>query len=417
MGSAVHSHRPARRPLRRPLPLALLPLAALPLALLPLAALLLPGPLLAGSRPAAGNVEVRSIRHWTAPDHTRIVIDCSAAPSFDHHTREAPARIVIDLEHAAFAPGVAAVGVGDGVVERVRINTLRRRRVAQVVLDLSARQAYHVFTLPPSHGRPHRLVVDVERPESAAHAARRQHEIDRLKQQRTIIVMVDPGHGGEDPGALGAGALREKDVCLGVARALRDAINRQPGFRAFLTRDGDYYVSLGRRTELARQHGADCFVSIHVNASRNRKVHGTEVYFLSLRGASDASAKQVAQRENAADRIGGVPTEARGDVAGILMDLMQTSTLERSSHLANTVVAHLQETSGLADRGVKQAGFLVLKTAGVPAILVETAFISHRRDAQRLRSAKFQRRLGQLLAAGVVDYARRDAAVSVRPGD
>jgi len=193
-----------------------------------------------------------------------------------------------------------------------------------------------------------------------------------------------------------------------MARALRKEINRRKGYQAFLTRDGDYYVSLRRRTELARQHHADYFISIHTNAHRDRRVHGSELYFLSLGGASDEGAMDVAQRENAADRIGGVPEESKDVIELILMDLMKTADLESSSNLANTIITQVKQEKTLKVRGVKQAGFDVLKTAGMPSILIEVAFISCKRDAKLLKSERFQRRFAKLVTDGLIEYVERE---------
>jgi N-acetylmuramoyl-L-alanine amidase len=221
------------------------------------------------------------------------------------------------------------------------------------------------------------------------------------------VVVIDPGHGGHDPGAKGPGGVREKDVCLALAKAVAAELNRRPGYRAVLTRDQDVFLHLRQRTRIAAEHKADLFVSIHANASRSKSARGTEVYFLSLRGASDESASEVAMRENAADHVSGVPEESQDEIEDILVDLLRASALERSSELAVAVIEHLRADPDLDLRGVKQAGFDVLKTAGMPSILIETAFISHPKEAKLLKSRDFQRRFANMVATAVDTYLDR----------
>ncbi len=228
-------------------------------------------------------------------------------------------------------------------------------------------------------------------------------------------MVIDPGHGGEDPGARGPGGVLEKDLCLALGRALAADLNRRPGIEAHLTRDKDFFIPLRRRTRIAAEKTADLFVSVHANASRDKSAHGTEVYFLSLRGASDAGAREVAMRENASDLVAGVPPTAQDEIEEILVDLMRTKVLERSSELASTVIDGLQADNRLVLRGVKQAGFDVLKTASMPSILIEAAFISHSKEAKLMKSKSFQQRFGSLVGGALADYLTRAGAVDAAP--
>ncbi len=351
---------------------------------------------------------VHGIRTWSSPERTRIVIDSSQAPKFEEKTLTKPDRIVINIEGARFLSTAKPVTVDDGCVDRIRTNTLKSG-IAQVVVDLPVRRTYKVFPLKPGDNGYYRIVIDVNRPESATERAARRARAQRLKAERTTIVMIDPGHGGEDPGALGAGGLQEKWVCLQIGLKLRAEIDATPGFKAFMTRDQDYFVSLRRRTALAREQEADYFISIHANAHKKPNVRGTEVYFLSLGGASDDRARDVALRENTAHLIHDVPRGSRSEVENILQDLIQTAVIEHSSLLATSVISALEGESGLTIRGVKQAGFDVLKTAGVPSILVEAAFVTHRAEARLLKSAKFHHSFAKRLARGVVRHVRAGA--------
>ncbi len=238
-------------------------------------------------------------------------------------------------------------------------------------------------------------------------AAVKGNEPARLAPARPRVVVIDPGHGGHDPGAKGPGGVREKDICLAIAKAVAADLERRPGYRAVLTRDKDVFLNLRQRTRIAAEQKADLFVSIHANASRSKSARGTEVYFLSLRGASDEAASEVAMRENAADHVAGVPAESQNEIEDILVDLLRASALERSSELAVTVIEHLRADANLELRGVKQAGFDVLKTAGMPSILIETAFISHPKEAKLLKSRDFQRRFAGLVANAVDVYLDR----------
>jgi N-acetylmuramoyl-L-alanine amidase len=378
---------------------------------------------------ALAGPRVERIRHWSGPEHTRIVVDLSAAPRFERTTLAGPPRVVIGLPGAVLATGLAPAAVQDGRVARiVPIAAAARGGAAKIVIELAGEHPVQVFALGAAAGKPHRIVIDVktdrgkegtpppvpappppvpsgEPAPPAARAAR--------PSSRPWTVVIDPGHGGADPGAKGPGGLWEKDVCLAIARALAADLGRRPGIQTHLTRNRDVFLPLRKRTRIAAERQADLFVSIHCNSSADRKARGTEVYFLSLRGASDPGAREVAMRENAADHVAGVPTGSVDDIENIVLDLMRTAALERSSDLAATLIEHLDGHRELEIRGVKQAGFDVLKTAGMPSVLVETAFLSHAREAKLLRSKEFQQRVASTLGAGIAEYLNRAAALEI----
>jgi N-acetylmuramoyl-L-alanine amidase len=199
--------------------------------------------------------------------------------------------------------------------------------------------------------------------------------------------------------------VREKDVCLQIAKRLAEQVNAVPGFKAFLTRDGDYFVSLRRRVQIARSHKADLFVSIHANDARSKSASGTEVFFLSLSGATDEAARQLAEKENAADMVAGVAPDS-DDLTFIIFDMVQKESILRSSYLAEAVHDNLVRHKRLTSRGVKQAGFAVLKNAGIPSVLVEVGFLSNANEAKLLSSSSFQRDAADLLKDAVLDYFR-----------
>jgi N-acetylmuramoyl-L-alanine amidase len=355
---------------------------------------------------------VLRIRYWTAPDHTRVVIDLSSRAQFRSRTLTDPDRIAIDVPSTSFASAVQApMEVEDGLIRRIRVNKLRSG-TAQVVLDLYEHSEFNIFPLGKMKDYPERIVVDVVRPVSQRELDEQARRIEGLKESRTKIVVIDPGHGGNDPGAIGRGGVREKDVCLKIARRAAEQINAVPGFKAFLTRDGDYFVSLGRRVSIARRLKADLFVSIHANDARNRAASGTEVFFLSLSGATDEAARQLAEKENAADMVAGVAPDS-DDLTYIIFDMVQKESILRSSYLAEAVHDNLVRHNRLQSRGVKQAGFAVLKNAGIPSVLVEVGFLSNSKEAKLLKSSSFQDDAAVLLKDGVIDYFRTNGSMGL----
>jgi N-acetylmuramoyl-L-alanine amidase len=222
---------------------------------------------------------------------------------------------------------------------------------------------------------------------------------------RDLVIAVDAGHGGQDPGALGRGGTREKDVTLAIARRLAAAINAEPGMRAVLIRDGDYFITLGGRTRKARQLGADMFVSVHADSVQNREIRGSSVYVLSLRGASDEAARWLAESENAADLKGGVSLDVKDDVlASVLLDVTQKESVSDSVEAADSVLAALRGVGSVHRPRVQHAGFVVLKSPDIPSMLVETAFISNVSDERRLRDRDHQQRVAEAIQAGIRNY-------------
>jgi len=272
--------------------------------------------------------------------------------------------------------------------------------VVVAVVELPPAEA---FSLDDGGEATPRLVLDVPRPGRAARQAEQQRVVRELSSTQVRVVVIDPGHGGDHPGAVGPKRTQEKDVVLAIGRQLAARLNREPGVRAFLTRDGDYNIALRDRYRHAERLQADAFVSIHANSGRRRTGRGTEVYFLSLDSASDEQAKALAELENAADMVGGVPP-AEEDLVSILFDLKQNAAIRQSASLAEAVLDEIAGSRQLENRGVKQAPFAVLKSPLVPSILVETAFINHPEEAQLLRDPDFQEQIANQMARGVLRY-------------
>jgi N-acetylmuramoyl-L-alanine amidase len=364
-----------------------------------------------GSVPAP--LTFNAVRSFSGPENTRIVFELSRAAVFVTPDSGMSKALVISLpgEAAARAAGVAEIlAVRDGVVDSVVTET----RVDGASIRLSFRDPsnFRVLTLPAQDEQPFRLVVDVTRPGAEQAEARRLEQIAAGKRRdRVRVVAVDAGHGGDDAGARGPRKLRvvEKNVTLAVARALVDELNKVPGVRGELIRDGDYFIPLRDRYHAAEKMKADVFISIHANSTKRRNTgRGTEIYFLSLRGASDQADADLSDTENAADLVGGVPSQAENGLVNILYDVKRSSALEQSQLLAETLLDHVASDRRIESRGVKQAAFVVLKSVEFPSVLVETAFINNPVEARLLMSKEFQQKMATQLAAGVRKYFERN---------
>jgi N-acetylmuramoyl-L-alanine amidase len=406
-----------------------------------------------------------AVRVWPAADYTRVTIESDAALAARHTLVEAPDRLVIDIDglelSAQLKELLGKVRPDDPYIAAVRVGQ-NEPRVVRLVIDLKQPIAPQVFTLAPVAAYQHRLVFDlyptqardpllelirdkekaerdaasavrdalgefigkVERgPVAAPSAAASSPAVAQgtpapaakappspeavRKVERLIIVALDPGHGGEDPGAIGPNGLREKDVVLQVALALRDQLNAQPNMRAFLTRDGDYFVPLAERVRKARRVQADLFVSIHADAFTNPAARGASVFALSDRGATSTAARWLADKENAADAVGGVNLRTAASDRHLLRTLLDMSTaaqVKDSLRVGSEVLGQLDRIARLHKPRVEQAGFAVLKAPDIPSILVETAFISNPQEEAKLASPAYRAQLVTALLAGIRRY-------------
>jgi N-acetylmuramoyl-L-alanine amidase len=371
-----------------------------------LSVLLLVLPLLANA-----SSRIDSLRVWPAPDHTRLVFDLSGPVQHRVFALENPRRLVIDITNVRLNTDLENQGLQSTPVSRIR-SAVRNQQDLRVVLDLSRDVQPRSFLLRPNDQYGHRLVVDLVMPEQArVQKAPPRESLPR--EQRRIIIAIDPGHGGEDPGAIGPGGTREKTVVWGISRELARIINQDPAFDAVLTRTGDYYIGLRQRVEVARNARADLFLSIHADAYRSPQPRGSSVYVLSQRGASSESARWLADSENRADLIGGVEgVLTLGDkdetLAGVLVDLSMTATLSESLKAGSRVLKNMGQVNRLHKRDVEQAGFLVLKSPDMPSMLIEAGFISNPQEEMRLRDPAFQRQMATQIAAAVKDYFREN---------
>ena len=362
---------------------------------------------------AVHGAELEGIRMHQAPDHTRVVFDTSAPVEYRVFMLERPRRVVVDLRDTRLRRGFQTPKAKGDVIERVRRGR-RPRGTYRVVLDVAREVRPKDFTLKPVPPYGHRLVVDLfmPEPEGAAPAPRKP------EGRRDVIVAVDAGHGGEDPGAIGKGGICEKDVVLSIARRLRDRIDGADGFSAVMVRNGDYYVSLRKRTSIAREHRADMFVSIHADAFTSPRVRGASVYALSERGASSETARWLADNENRSDLIGGVGPVSLDDkdaqVRSVLLDLSMDGTLRASLAAGESVTGSLALVSRMHKRRVEQAGFAVLKSPDVPSILIETGFLSNPEEARLLSSRSHQDKVATAIADGIRGYLLRNPPPDAR---
>ena len=353
----------------------------------------------------AGSTEITGLRMSDGQGRARLVFDLGGPVSHQIFTLEQPHRVVIDIENAHVDGDLPAQVPESDLIRRIR-SAPRDGDDLRVVLDLAHSARPKSFVLKPAADYGHRLVVDVVDRNAVGAAPDSGGSGDRpAGEPRDLVIAIDAGHGGRDPGAVGHGGTHEKDIVLSVARRLNDLLEQTPGFRPVMTRNSDVYLPLRERIRRARDAEADLFVSIHADAFRNPQARGSSVYALSTNGASSEAAKWLANRENSADLIGGVSLEDKDEmVASVLLDLSQTATIESSLSVGERVLSQLGEVNRLHKHSVQQAGFVVLKSPDIPSILVETAFISNPHEARQLRSASHQQRLAEALRDGIKAY-------------
>ncbi|MDP2432266.1 MAG: N-acetylmuramoyl-L-alanine amidase [Pseudomonadota bacterium] len=371
---------------------------------------------------------VKAVRLWPSPEYSRITLELSEAATYKHFSLKNPERLVLDLEgvepEGALLEMAAMVIPQDPQIASIRV-AKNRPGVTRVVVELKTEIRPQVFTLKPMGDYGHRLVLDVyptsmEAVEKQVEAAIGKAEKTSAEKQaeaylgkpaakpeyvRLITVAIDPGHGGEDPGAIGANGSREKDITLSIARRLKAQIDKQDNMRAYLTRDGDYFIPLHERVNKARRAQADLFVSVHADAFIKPHARGSSVFALSEKGASSAAAKWLAKRENDADLIGGINLDVK-DVylKQTLLDLSQTASISDSLKLGRAVLDEIGGINRLHKAYVEQASFAVLKAPDIPSILVETAFISNPEEEKRLTDEAYQDSMAAAIVTGIKRY-------------
>lgn len=381
---------------------------------------------------AAYAAKIVGVRSWSGPDSTRLVLELDSSSEYRVSEDSTPGRLIVTLPRASTTIEGPRWPAKAGMVDAVRLDATPA--TPRLVVDLNREAEAKVFLLGPSGSYGYRLVIDLaprstvipvapsvsalkpapaEQPAAVAPAP--APEIKPRKPSRSsgrdIIVTLDPGHGGEDPGAIGRSGMYEKHVTLAIARATAEYLNRQGGITARLTRDSDFFIPLQRRRQIARyDQKADIFVSIHADSAPNRAAHGASVFALSLKGANSATsrfAQMLAEQENKSDLIGGVVAES-DDITGVLADMLVEGTLKHSLEMGQLILGEMKPVVGkLHSPRVEQAGFAVLKEPGMVSLLVETGFISNPDEEARLINPAYQRELAQAIGEGIMNFSRR----------
>ena len=370
--------------------------------------------------------DVNAVRIWPAQEYTRITIESITPLSNDQMILKNPERVVIDLKDIAINAIIktlpSQLSVNDPNIKKIRVAQFTPN-VTRIVIDLKGQARVKIFSLKPIDPYKNRLVIDLypENQDSIAVLLRQlesknspdqiiKAKKNTIKEKRIInkiIVAIDAGHGGEDPGAIGKGGTREKDINLQISKKLKALIDKEKNMKAVLIRDGDYFVPLAARVKKARKIKANIFISIHADAFTKRSVRGSSIFALSEKGATSAFAKLIANKENESDLIGGVSIDDKEPLlAKTLLDLSQSATVDDSINLGNHVLKKVKRVNRLHKKHVEQAGFAVLKAPDIPSILIETAFLSNPTEEKNLRSKAFQDKLVKSILKGIKSYLK-----------
>ncbi|SFN45444.1 N-acetylmuramoyl-L-alanine amidase AmiC [Xenorhabdus japonica] len=385
----------------------------------------------------AATSKVIAVRIWPASSYTRVTLESNIPLKYRQFSLSNPNRIVIDLRGIQLNSVLSSMGTQiqqrDPYLKLVRTGQFDPKTV-RLVFEIKQPVAPHIFTLPPIAKFKHRLVLDLY-PKKAASmdddpllALLEEYNSGNLEQRlpaetrkpgkagrdRPIVIMLDPGHGGEDSGAIGKYKTREKDVVLQIARRLQAIIKREPGMKVYMTRNEDVFIPLKVRVAKARKMQADLFVSIHADAFTNRSARGSSVFALSTKGATSNTARFLAQTQNEADLIGGVSKSGDKYLDHTMLDLVQTATINDSLKFGDEVLKRMGKINKLHKNSVDQAGFAVLKAPEIPSILVETAFISNLEEERKLKTAKFQQKVAESIFAGIKAYFKNGAELARR---
>ncbi|WLH35659.1 N-acetylmuramoyl-L-alanine amidase [Pseudomonas sp. FP2196] len=360
--------------------------------------------------------EIRNARLWRSDEKLRMVLDLSGPVRYKTFTLSAPERLIIDVSSANLTADFSQLALSNTVIRSIRSGRFGQA-YTRIVLDLNRPVLLNSFLLAPQDGQGHRLVLDLVSANQSPISVKvpRETPPGKAHPKRNIIVVVDPGHGGKDPGAVGARGEREKDVVLSIAQLLAKRLKKEKGFDVKLVRNDDFFVPLRKRVEIARQHKADIFISVHADAAPRLTASGASVYCLSEGGATSATARFMAQRENGADLLGATSLLNLKDkdpmLAGVILDMSMSATIAASLQLGSTILGSLAGITTLHQKRVEQAGFAVLKSPDVPSILVETGFISNVRDSQRLVTARHQQAVADGLFEGLQRYFQKNPPI------
>ncbi len=351
---------------------------------------------------------ITDIRFWSAPDHTRVVLDLSGPIEFQMISKEDPLQYHLELFSITSLPSKREVDINNQHLSKLTLNPAGKGKV-RLVLYQKQPLSIHPFILKPYQNKPYRLVID-----SIDLRQEQQEQEDRQRQKEiqprgTKIVVIDPGHGGEDSGAIGPGKTMEKDIVLRVGEKILHLLNQQKGIKAFLTRKGDYFIPLEQRVRIAREYKADLFISLHTDGSFNPQARGSSVYCLSLSGATDQAAKLLADKENMSNILGGAflrPASISPDphVNQILLDLLQNHSMRESFRFAEGVLEEMKKINHLKYSTYRQANFIVLRAPDIPSVLIELAYITNKKDEQLLNAPKFQDEMANGIAKAIQNF-------------
>jgi len=353
---------------------------------------------------------ITDVRIWSAPDHTRIVVDLTEPIQYESSSQESPPQFHLELKGVSLQTLKKEMEVKDPFLTKITLAELGKDKVKLVLHQKKSLNA-NVFTLKPYQDKPHRLVIDlVDLVQEKKELEERQKQKE-IRPRGTKIVVVDPGHGGEDPGAIGPKKTMEKDIVLKVGEKVVHLLNQNKEIQAFLTRKGDYFIPLEERIKIAREYGAELFISLHTDGSFNPQARGSSIYCLSLSGATDEAAKILADKENMSNILGGAflrPAAFAKDpnLNQILLDLMQNNSMKESFRFAETLLEDVKAVNPLKYASYRQANFIVLKAPDIPCVLLEMAFITNKEDERLLNRDEFQEKLAKILNASIKKYFR-----------
>lgn len=364
---------------------------------------------------AAAPAMITDIQYWLAPDHIQTIIFFDRPVQPTSHTRQNPERFVLEIADCQDLFGDRAIDVNDVALRRIRVQRLQNGTM-QIVFDLTRKIEATVQALPSFQEQPDRVIVnlfdEVAQEQVEQERVERQQETQALKNQQYHIVVLDPGHGGHDPGASSPNGLKEKDVVLDLAKKIQARLEKiAPNIKVYLTRDSDYFLPLPKRTDIAKEYQADLFISLHVNSNTSKKAQGFSVYTLSEK-ASDEAARLLAEQENASDLLLSgketpIPSNSEEMLTFVLADFMTSADLERSLRFSeistNLVVASLRQF-GVQKEGLKRANFVVLRSASMPAVLIEACYISNGREGKLLEQPEFRGNIAFAVAKSIQQY-------------
>lgn len=348
------------------------------------------------------------VRFWSAPDHTRVVLDLTEPIQYESSTQEKPPEFHLEIREVTLQTKKKEIEVNDSFLTKINLTKLGKNKV-RIVIHQKKPLNVVIFALNPYLDKPHRLVIDLV---DVGQEKKEQEEREKQKEIRpkgTKTVVIDPGHGGEDPGAIGLGKTMEKDIVLRAGQKVFHLLNQQKEFKAFFTRKGDYFIPLEERIKIARDYGADLFISLHADGSFNPQARGSSVYCLSISGATDVAARLLADRENMSNVLGGAilrPASLSKDpkLNQILLDLMQNNSMKESFRFAELILDEVKSVNHLKYPCYRQANFIVLRAPDIPSVLVETAFITNKEDERLLNQNEFQEKFARTLVNSIRRY-------------